>query len=90
MLRVFAHRSCLHGEGEVSVADHIAFFDVAGTLVTGNPWRMFLAHPGIEPNRRRLALARALPLWISAKLGLIDDGVFRDRWIRSMSAVFRG
>jgi HAD superfamily hydrolase (TIGR01490 family) len=72
------------------VTDHIAFFDIAGTLITGNPWRTFMAHPGIEPNRRRLALARALPLWISAKLGLIDDGVFRDRWIRSMAAVFRG
>lgn len=68
----------------------VAFFDIAGTLVQGDPWNDLLTHPTVDRSRVRLAYARVLPVWLGKKVGIIDDIVFRDRWIHAMAGIFKG
>lgn len=63
----------------------IAFFDIAGTLVDGNPWTFFFKHPAISRIRLRLAMARVLPVYVGKKLKLNDDVLFRHQWVSTMA-----
>lgn len=68
----------------------VALFDVAGTVVSGNPWRGFLAYDGMDKWRvyRRYPVF-APPYW-AKKAGLISDVRFRQIWVREMAALLRG
>lgn len=68
----------------------VAFFDIAGTLISGNPWRYLFADPRIS----RVQLARTFaPVafhGLRRKVGMIDDARFRHQWITLMAGLVRG
>ncbi len=68
----------------------IAFFDIAGTIVAGNPWAYFFKHPAISRMRLRLAMARVLPVYAGKKLKLNDDVLFRHQWVSTMAWLVKG
>lgn len=68
----------------------LAFFDVAGTLVVGNPWRGLLHTDKIARARVYGMYPFTLPPWFAKKLKLIPDTTFRQIWIRQMAWLLRG
>lgn len=68
----------------------LAFFDIAGTLVSGNPWRGFLKYDGIDKTRLYMAYPRFLPFWWAKNLKIIPDSYFRQVWIREMARLLQG
>lgn len=68
----------------------LAFFDVAGTLVAGNPWRGFLKYPRVNKWRLYRNYPAILAPWWAKKLGMISDTRFRQIWIRQMANLLRG
>jgi alcohol-forming fatty acyl-CoA reductase len=68
----------------------VAFFDVAGTVATGEPWRYMLKHPQIDKRQVRMIYARFLPFWLGKRVGIVSDVLFRDRWVREMARLLKG
>lgn len=68
----------------------VAFFDVVGTLVDGNPWRGLIQHPSVNRARVLRKYPLLLALIASQKPGLIPDTRFRQIWIRQMASLLRG
>lgn len=68
----------------------IALFDVAGTLVAGNPWRGILKDPHIPRWRLYALYPVMLPPWWAKNLGLLPDTRFRQIWIRQMAWLLSG
>lgn len=68
----------------------IAFFDIAGTILAGNPWRSFLQHPRIDRRRIWLAYVRIAPVVLGRKLRLMTDTAFRHYWIIAMAHLLKG
>lgn len=66
-----------------------AFFDIAGTIVASNPWEYLFVHPQIAQDRVRQLRRRILPVWLGAKIGLVNDTLFRNRWINLMALIFQ-
>jgi HAD superfamily hydrolase (TIGR01490 family) len=67
-----------------------AFFDVAGTVITGNPWRYVLSHPGLPRNQVRLAYIPLFSWYGLKKAKLISDTRFRHHWIKGVGGLFKG
>lgn len=72
------------------MAQRVAFFDIAGTLIAGNPWDSVLSHPDIDRRRVRMAYLRILPIWLARKARLIPDALFRHYWILEMARILQG
>ncbi len=68
----------------------LALFDVAGTLVDGNPWRGFMHTERISKMRVYGTYPLTLPPWFAKKLKIIPDATFRQIWIRQMAWMLRG
>lgn len=77
-------------DGDQMVQKRVVFFDIAGTLIDGDPWPFVHRHPDVETARVRLSYARVLPAWLGKKLSLIDDTAFRDRWLHTRARLFAG
>jgi HAD superfamily hydrolase (TIGR01490 family) len=72
------------------MSGRVAFFDIAGTLVDGNPWRGFLKSDIIGKGRiARRYLFFAAPYW-AKKAGIITDTRFRQLWVRQMARLLQG
>jgi HAD superfamily hydrolase (TIGR01490 family) len=69
---------------------NVAFFDIGGTLVKGEPWRYMVKHPCINQVKVKLAYARFMPFWMARRLGLSDDVVIRDRLMRQLAWLLKG
>lgn len=69
---------------------HTAFFDVAGTIVAGNPWTYVFDHASVNRRRVNLAYVPTTFWWTLKKLRVIDDTRFRHHWLWSVAGVFRG
>jgi HAD superfamily phosphoserine phosphatase-like hydrolase len=67
-----------------------AFFDVAGTIITGNPWRYVLSHPSLPRNQVRLAYIPLFSWYGLKKAKLISDTRFRHHWIKGVAGLFKG
>lgn len=67
-----------------------AFFDVAGTLVSGNPWTYVFEHPRVSKRRVQLAYVPVTFWWWMKKLHVVDDTRFRHHWLWSVVGVFKG
>lgn len=67
-----------------------AFFDVAGTLVAGNPWRGFMHTDLIARSRVYTTYPLTIPPWLAKKAKLIPDATFRQIWIRQMAWMLWG
>ncbi len=67
-----------------------AFFDVAGTLVAGNPWRGMMKYPAMSKTRVYARYPFILPPWWAKNAGLLPDVQFRQIWIRQMAALLKG
>lgn len=67
-----------------------AFFDIAGTLVEGNPWRGFMHTERIAKARVYGTYPLTLPAWLARKMKVIPDATFRQIWIRQMAWMLRG
>ena len=67
-----------------------AFFDVAGTLVAGNPWRGLLKYEGMSRLRLYASYPLIVPPYWAKNAGLISDVRFRQIWIRQMAGLLRG
>lgn len=67
-----------------------AFFDLEGTLATGNMWRLVARHPAIDAWRSRWAYLQGMPVWLARRSNIIDDMLFRDVWLRIMARLFIG
>ena len=72
------------------MTQRVVFFDIAGTLVIGNPWRFFLDHPDVDPGRVRMEKLRFVPVYLGNKLNLVSDVSFRHRWITGMARLMQG
>lgn len=68
----------------------VAFFDIGGTVVKGEPWTYMVKHPQINKAQVRLAYVRLWPLWIAKRVGLMTDVLFRDYWLREMAWLLKG
>jgi HAD superfamily hydrolase (TIGR01490 family) len=68
----------------------VAFFDIAGTLVAGNPWDSMLVHPEIDRSQVRWVYAQIIPIWLARKAHLISDATFRHYWILAMARLLKG
>jgi HAD superfamily hydrolase (TIGR01490 family) len=68
----------------------IALFDIAGTIVDGNPWLGFLKHPAISRVRVYTMYPLILGLVAAKKLSFISDVRFRQLWVRQMARLLRG
>ncbi len=70
-----------------------AFFDLDGTLTTGNLWTGLTSWNRIQGRRRwreRWFIARKMPLAIAHRIGLGSDAAFRSGWFRSIAELLRG
>lgn len=70
-----------------------AFFDVDGTLTTGNVWRAIMDYFQTRGERRTAHAAYwayHAPLYILFKLGLISQTAFRRPWAAHLAWYFRG
>jgi phosphoserine phosphatase len=68
----------------------VALFDVAGTLVAGNPWRGFLKYDGMNKLRVYGSYPLITPPYWAKNWGLISDTRFRQIWVRQMAGLLRG
>jgi HAD superfamily hydrolase (TIGR01490 family) len=68
----------------------MVFFDIEGTLVSNNTWKAVMSHPDVARWRIRRAYAEVIPIWLLARVRLIDDIKFRDFWVASMAKLFYG
>lgn len=68
----------------------VALFDVAGTLVAGNPWRGFLKYDGMSKARVYSHYPLIVPPYWAKNWGLISDTRFRQVWVRQMAALLTG
>ena len=71
----------------------LAIFDVDGTLYEGTLWRSIVRFHRDRGTRRPFLwgfFATHLPLWILARLKLVDEGWFRARWMEDLAGIFRG
>lgn len=68
----------------------MAFFDVAGTVIVGNPWRGFLKYPQIPRVRLYMHYPAIFGLLGAKKIGVLKDTQFRQYWIRQMASLLRG
>ncbi len=68
----------------------VALFDVAGTLVAGNPWRGFLKYDGMSKARVYSRYPFILPPYWAKNWGMISDTRFRQVWVRQMAALLNG
>lgn len=72
------------------MSQRVALFDVAGTLVSGNPWRGMLKYPKMSRWRLMVLYPLILPPWWAKKLKLLPDTRFRQIWIRQMAWLLGG
>lgn len=68
----------------------VALFDVAGTLVEGNPWRGFLKYDGMNKWLVYGSYPLISPPYWAKNWGLISDTRFRQIWVRQMAGLLRG
>jgi HAD superfamily hydrolase (TIGR01490 family) len=68
----------------------MVFFDIEGTLVSNNTWKAIISHPDVARWRVRRAYAEVIPIWLLARIRLIDDIKFRQLWVASMAKLFYG
>lgn len=68
----------------------IALFDIAGTLVDGNPWFGLLKHPSVNRFRIYRMYPALIGLYVAKKLKLISDIRFRQLWVQLMASLLRG
>ena len=68
----------------------LVFFDVAGTLVTGNPWAKLVEAEQVSRVRVYAMYPVILPLWVAKRVGLITDARFRQGWIRAIARLLWG
>lgn len=67
----------------------VIFFDVDGTLISENTWDILFTHPELAGAKKQV-YRKILPIWLAAKLRLVDDGRFRDRWVQVIGDTFKG
>lgn len=72
------------------MTQQFAFFDVAGTLVEGNPWQGMLKYEGMNQLRLYLSYPLIVPPYWAKNMGLISDVQFRQIWIRQMAGLLGG
>ena len=68
----------------------IVFSDIAGTIVTGNPWDYIRKHEKYNHKQGQRELRRFLPVYFGRKLRLISDTSFRHNWLIRVGAAFKG
>lgn len=68
----------------------IVFSDIAGTIVTGNPWDYIRKHDKYNKAQGQRELMRFLPTYFGRKLKLISDTAFRNNWLKCVGAAFKG
>lgn len=68
----------------------VALFDIAGTIVSINPWVFILVQPEVNQSKVRWEKIRFIPTYYGNKLGLVGDVTFRHHWIIGMARLFKG
>ncbi len=68
----------------------VALFDIAGTIISVNPWVFILTQPEIDQSKVRWEKIRFIPTYYGNKLGLVSDVTFRHHWIVGMARLFKG
>lgn len=68
----------------------IVFSDIAGTIVSGNPWDYVRQHPDFDEGLGRAALRRFIPYYLGWRIKVVSDTIFRDRWLKTMATALRG
>lgn len=69
----------------------VALFDIDGTLTTGRTaWSELLNAPEVGRARKLWLYARALPFYALTRLNVVDQAVFRDRWVKLMAGLMAG
>ncbi len=84
------HRTA-HGDDVTAKA--AAFFDLDGTLTTGNLWAGLTSWNRIQGRRRwreRWFIAQKIPLAIGHRIGVVADATFRGGWFRATAGLLRG
>jgi len=71
------------------LSNTFAFFDIDGTLITANVWRHFLGGAELS-NQKRMAYARAMPMYAARKLKLVGEPRLRERWVEMMARLLAG
>ncbi|MCU0499159.1 MAG: HAD-IB family hydrolase [Anaerolineae bacterium] len=67
----------------------VAFFDIAGTIVTTEPWSYMMRDARLSPYKRGVLL-QMMPLWFGKRIKLVGDYRYRDRWVRLMAGLLKG
>lgn len=73
-----------------NMVKQVAFFDIAGTIVAGDPWKYVRRHPSVDRNRVRMTVFAFLPVWFGKRIGLLSDNIYRDRWLAQAAGLFKG
>lgn len=68
----------------------VAVFDIAGTLVAGNPWRGFLKYGEMNKLLVYGSYPFIAPPYWAKNAGIISDVRFRNIWVRQMAGLLRG
>ena len=68
----------------------IVFSDIAGTIVTGNPWDYIREHDKYNKAQGQREIMRFLPVYLGRKLKLLSDTTFRNNWLKRVGAAFKG
>ena len=79
--------------GQVPAAPTAAIFDFNGTLVTSEVWQAlesWLGGRGEWRRRKRLMMARQLPVVLGSRIGLLSNDLMVRRWMPAAWATLRG
>lgn len=79
--------------GDDGTGQAAAFFDLDGTLTTGNLWAGLMGWNRIRGRwrwRERWFIAQQIPLAIGHRIGLVADATFRGGWFRTTAGLLRG
>ncbi|MEL6272305.1 MAG: HAD-IB family phosphatase [Chloroflexota bacterium] len=68
----------------------LALFDIAGTIVSGNPWRGILKYEGMSKIKIYSRYPAIVPPYWAKNAGIITDTRFRQVWVRQMAELCGG
>lgn len=68
---------------------NLAFFDIAGTLVRGNPWLDVMRDPAIPRNVIRRQRIPVMVWYFAKKLRIISDTQFRHYWLHEVAVLLK-
>lgn len=78
------------GSIDMNAKKVFAIADMAGTVLKSDPWDLIRQHPVFLAQKPQMHIARFLPYYGAAKIGIVSDERLRDQWLVRMAAVYTG